>query len=131
MLATKEERYYQKLKDKLLKINILSSSLLQNAQYLKQSDEKLYLKQITLLQDYLLTKMKEGDYVAYALYRTAHEDELKHINELNDTDKIREFLHTHTDLVNRSNNSFFDSKVIYYAEVLGAQDHLEEHNDHT
>lgn len=129
MLATKKERYYQKLKDQLLKINILSSNLMENAKYLKQQNETKYLRQITVIQDYLLTKMKEGDYVAYSLYRIAHEDECSHITELNDTTKIRDFLHTHTDLVNQSDNPFFDPKVIYFAEILGSHSELWGHED--
>ena len=73
--------------------------------------------------------MKEGDGIAYALYRAAHQDELSKIGELNDFSKIKTYLLSHKDLKSPTNDSFFDPKVVYFAEVLGAHDVLWEHDN--
>jgi len=73
--------------------------------------------------------MKNGDGVAYSLYRVAHEDEIAKIEELNNFSKIKIYLQSHTDLKRPSDDPFFDPKVIYFAEVLGSHGELWS-NDH-
>ncbi|WP_106874171.1 hypothetical protein [Candidatus Phycorickettsia trachydisci] len=126
MLAAKG-RYYRKLHDKVLKIDILSSTPILNAKLLKQQDEKLYLRQIEEIKDYLSSQINKGDGVAWALYYVAHEEKLKQIPELSDRNRIKDFLETHTDRPNSDDIKYFSPQAIYYAEVLGLEKGIEEH----
>jgi len=119
-----EEHLYQKLRVQLFQANYFSSNLVEKAKNLKHQDPESYLEKIESIKGYLLSKMKERDNVAYSLYRVAHEEELSQIDELNNFDKIKTFLQTHTSLPNLSNNPFFDPKVVYFAEVLGSHEEL-------
>ncbi len=130
MLADKEH-YFQKLKDKLLKIDTTSSNPMQNAKYLKQQNEQLYLKQISAIQDLLLRKMQEGDYIAYSLYKMAHEDQLNELPELKDWDQMEAFLASHPEPKDSSNNvEFYNPEIRYFASVLGAHEELWGHDAH-
>lgn len=118
------EKFYTKLKDELLSASYFSSNLIQKARAAKEGDKK-YVDKVDAIQDYLLQKMKEGDGVAYALLYAAHEDKLSKIDELHSFDKISKYLSTHTDVQSISDNSFFDPKVVYFAEVLGGASETE------
>lgn len=101
-----------------------------NAKLLKQQDEKLYLKKIETIKDYLCSQIKKGDGVAWSLYYVAYEEELKQIPELSDWNKMKHFLETHTDRSNSEDIRYFSPKAMYCAEVLGLQEHIEEHSSY-
>lgn len=123
-MSKAKEHFYNKLKESLLQIDYYSSDLSEKAKYLKQQEEKTFVKKVEGIRDYLLEKMKVGDGIAYALYRVVHEDELSKISELNDFSKIKDFILAHLDLKSPTNDSYFDPKVVYFAEVLGTHSEL-------
>jgi hypothetical protein len=123
MHETAQEHFYNKLKEKLLATDLLSSSLIVKASYLKQQDEANYIRKVDTIKQYLFDKMKEGDGIAYAIYHAAHAEELAHISELNNFHNIRDFLSNH-EIHYPDDNPYFDPKVVYYAEVLGLHDEL-------
>lgn len=123
-------RSYRKLHDKVLNIDILSSNPIPNAKKLKQQDEKVYLRGIEEIKDYLFSQIKKGDYVAWSLYYVAYQEELDKIPELSDWRKTKLFLETHKSCPSLEEVQFYSPEVRYYAEVLGSQEHVEEHNGH-
>lgn len=119
-----QEHFYNKLKEKLLATNLLSSNLIVKASYLKQQEGDNYIKKVNTIKSYLLDKIKQGDGVAYAIYYSAHSKELEHVSRLNDFPSMRDFLLSH-EVHNPDNNPYFDPKVLYYAVVLGSLEESE------
>ena len=123
-VKTPTEHYYNKLREELLASNYFSSSFIAKARSLKQQDEEKYLKKIHEIEDYLFDRMKDGDMIAYALFRAAHEEKIARIQELNDFNRMKSYLQTHRDSDSHNNDPYFDPKVTYFAEILGSHDEL-------
>jgi hypothetical protein len=115
------EKIYNKLKTELLDTGYLNNNLIKVAKLLRETDKK-YTEKVEAVEKYLFQKIKEGDSIAYALVYAAHENKLSKIDALHNFDKISEYLLTHTDLQSADGDSFFDPKVVYFAEVLGGLD---------
>lgn len=120
-MKNEEKKVYEHLKHNLLETNYLGNSLVEKA-FLYKSNDPNYTKKVKAAEPYLLERISQGDTIAYALYYTEHESELKKIEEeslYNNLDDFINFIQNTPMTSEQTNDSFFDYKIEYVSQFLG------------
>ena len=73
-----DDYLYESLKNQLINSNYSSSSLIQKAKFLRTHTYCYDLKIFEII-DYLIDKIKNGDYISYALIYASYEEKMKDI----------------------------------------------------